>query len=400
MLIISLFTFVMWYNVYGDSKMCDTFGFIDKKRCVFGKNSDRSPNESQIIQFIKRHKTNEKVLRTTYISIDQVEEVYSILISRPSWMWGCEMGVNEFGLCIGNEAIFTNGKYNKTGLTGMDLVRLALERCKDAVSAKDLIISLLKQYNQGGNCGFDHNFFYDNSFLIMDRKNLFVLETHGMEYNVITKDMAAISNCYSIHDQKNLHENKIFKFFSGAEERNNLVLCKLDKGLELDYYFDILREHSVADPFKKGSVSSPCMHAGGIVGDHTTSSMVVVLDEDINVYFTGCSLPCISLFKYYKFGDEIVYPIVSDIDDSYWVKQEKIHRSIFDYELPLEYFEKRNELEKEIVSKKMRLDMAIKREKKLEKYLTDSKKRKRKLSKFTANYWQKKNKFLEEIHHE
>ena len=91
--------------------MCDTFGLITKSNKIFAKNSDRSPNEPQVIQFIKKHKNKNKEVKLTYITIDEVKEVNSILISRPSWMWGAEMGVNEYGLCIGNEAIFTKGKY-------------------------------------------------------------------------------------------------------------------------------------------------------------------------------------------------------------------------------------------------------------------------------------------------
>lgn len=47
-----------------------------------------------------------------------------MVISRPVWMWGAEMGANEHGLVIGNEAVWT--KANPEGvkekkLLGMDL---------------------------------------------------------------------------------------------------------------------------------------------------------------------------------------------------------------------------------------------------------------------------------------
>ncbi len=43
------------------------------------------------------------------------------------------MGVNEKGMVIGNEALFTKVKQEKApGLIGMDLLRLALERGGDA----------------------------------------------------------------------------------------------------------------------------------------------------------------------------------------------------------------------------------------------------------------------------
>ena len=48
------------------------------------------------------------MLSTTYIKLlPQVRHTYGILVSRPAHIWGAEMGINEHGVCIGNEALFT-----------------------------------------------------------------------------------------------------------------------------------------------------------------------------------------------------------------------------------------------------------------------------------------------------
>ena len=63
----------------------------------------------------------------TYTMIPQAKRTHAVILSRPSWLWGAEMGANEFGVCIGNEAVWTtltdeeNLKEEK--LLGMDLVR-------------------------------------------------------------------------------------------------------------------------------------------------------------------------------------------------------------------------------------------------------------------------------------
>jgi dipeptidase len=46
----------------------------------------------------------------------------------------------------------------------------------------ELITCLLEKYGQGGNCGFSHPFHYNNSFLITDRQESWVLETIGKDW--------------------------------------------------------------------------------------------------------------------------------------------------------------------------------------------------------------------------
>ena len=97
---------------------------------VFGKNSDRPPNEGQHLVHIPAadHPAGSKV-KCTYIEIPQAAHTHAVFLSKPFWMWGAEIGVNEHGLVIGNEAIYSKVPANKEpALLGMDLLRLALER--------------------------------------------------------------------------------------------------------------------------------------------------------------------------------------------------------------------------------------------------------------------------------
>ena len=98
--------------------MCDTLGMIKNGWGYFAKNSDRSPNEIQVLEYYPARTGLSGQLDVTYTSLPQAAETHAVLLSRPAWMWGAEMGVNDCGICIGNEAVFTRGKYGKTGLTG------------------------------------------------------------------------------------------------------------------------------------------------------------------------------------------------------------------------------------------------------------------------------------------
>lgn len=54
-----------------------------------------------------------------------------MILSKPGWMWGAEMGANECGVVIGNEAVWTNDTDGDSDpsvkrLLGMDLVRYVI----------------------------------------------------------------------------------------------------------------------------------------------------------------------------------------------------------------------------------------------------------------------------------
>ena len=291
--------------------MCDTIGKrISNDRSIFAKNSDRSPNEPQILEFIEHKHNTDKTLKCTYIIITQVEETNAMVISRPVWLWGAEMGVNEHGVCIGNEAVFTKGKYGKDSLIGMDYVRLGLERGSTAYDAVRVITGLLERYGQGGNCGYDKNFRYDNSYLIMDRQEIYVLETAGKNWAYKKYDHASISNRLTLGDDCDAYSGErcdfrkkysdfLFSTFSAASGRRKKTCChKIDSIFDA---FSALRQHSIDDPMCRGSVSSVCMHAGDMFADQTTASMVVELADDIKIYVTGSSRPCVSVFKPHGF---------------------------------------------------------------------------------------------------
>ena len=346
--------------------MCDTIGISPDREdgtARFAKNSDRSPNEPQVIEFIPAAKHSEQNLKATYIDVEQAPETRALLLSRPVWMWGGEMGVNDCGVAIGNEAVFTKGKYGAEALTGMDLLRLALERAQNAKQALDTIIALLERYGQGGNCGFDHKFEYNNAFLIIDKDDLFVLDTFGKQWAYKKHPRASISNCLSIGadaddyggescDFKAKHKDPLFTHFSGAEKRQARTASLLDPATDALGLMRSLRQHSekVKNPFAQGSVDSVCMHAGGLVGDHTTQSMIAGISGTAApvVWLTGGSTPCVSLFKPYLFGNKLCAPVFTAGDkraEDYWLSHERFVRKLIGTVVPAEYYAERDALE-------------------------------------------------------
>lgn len=308
---------------------------------VFAKNSDRPPNEGQFIKFVPAadHPKNSTV-KCTYIEIPQVQHTNAVLLSKPYWIWGAEMGVNDKNVVIGNEAVFPKVPVEKnTRLIGMDLVRLGLERGNTAFEALQVITDLLETFGQGGSCIVGEDYYY-SSFLIADPDDAWVLETAGKWYAVkhVTQS-DSISNYLTIgrdYDPKlssqGLAEYAVQKGwaksvvdFNFGDAYNDFLITTLVRGrnrravtlaalrdgkgtLDTQSMINILRTHKpdggsgVNWQPQNGPIFSVdvCLHGsfGPIRDGNTTGSLVVHLDKtNPTIFVTGTASPCTSLFK-------------------------------------------------------------------------------------------------------
>lgn len=164
---------------------------------LFAKNSDRPPGERQVFERFGPRRDGGHV-RATHVDVPaHPDATLPVFGSRPEWGWGIEQGVNEAGLAAGNATIYTtlDPRSAPDGLTGMDLVRLVLERCARAADGVALIERLLAEVGQGGSGQVGRRRPYWSSFLLADPGEAFVVETSGNEMAVeAVVDVRATSN--------------------------------------------------------------------------------------------------------------------------------------------------------------------------------------------------------------
>ena len=370
---------------------------------VFGKNSDRPPNEGQHIVYIPAAKHSAgSSLKCTYIEIPQVEHTHAVLLSKPFWMWGAEMGVNEHGLVIGNEAIFSKIPANKKpALLGMDMLRAALERAITPREAVQVITDLLEEFGQGGNCTSHGNTtYYHNSFIIANAEDAWVLETVDKQWAAKQiKDVYSISNCLTIGSEYDMassnlvelaiqkgmtrsagqfhlakdYSDLIYTTFGMGRNRREITTCMLDeqKGkISIESMMSTLRHHADKnfDPQHSVSRVDVCMHAGfgPIRTSQSTASMVVYLDKNNPIIFaTGTSAPCTSIFKPFWLDAASSLNLgpapTSQTDSSsiFWT-HEKLHRiTLLNYPERIKtYAADRDEMEKRFIQGALKLRSA------------------------------------------
>jgi len=95
---------------------------------LFAKSSDRPVDEVQVLRWLGRRPPGHDPVRATHVAVPDAGAA-ALLGSQPLWMWGLEHGINEHGVAIGNEKVWTvdDPRAAAPALLGMDLVRLGLE---------------------------------------------------------------------------------------------------------------------------------------------------------------------------------------------------------------------------------------------------------------------------------
>ncbi len=336
--------------------MCDTWVAMPnttaRSRVILAKNSDRPIFDCQPL-FLRPRKTwpAGSQVRAGALSLPQAEVTYAHLGSSPYWCWGYEEGINEWGLVIGNEAVYTralretahaasgDGPAPAAGLLGMNLIRLALERCRTAAGAVDLIGKLVEEHGQ-----FDSGVpgvgpaqgSYDNAFLLADPAEAWVLETAGQRWVArrIAAGCASISNQLSIRDHWDKGSSDVVDYARGRDwwpdpgglpfdfarayidqsvprqvshiraARSRSLLEQRAGQIDEPWMMRIARDH-LEDSFLGGPLFDPaspdfhtlCMHASpaGFTWGNTASSCVAVLPagpDELPVFWWTPGTPC------------------------------------------------------------------------------------------------------------
>jgi dipeptidase len=368
--------------------MCDTLFIRSNGIGWFAKNSDREPDEPQALVWLPAVAADKAAsVRATYTDVAQQARRYGVLLSQPSWIWGGEIGVNTQGVAIGNEAVFSKLVPRQgTALLGMDLLRLGLERGGSAREALDVIVWHLERYGQAGPAGYrDKAFRYDNSYLIADPSEAWVLETAGRLWVARKVQAWAISNCYSLGTEFDLcsqglqdeakrlrlwngrgdfdfakaFDTRLYAFVGGAQRRRALNGAAIACGLEPGWAAMAarLRDHGQrGDDFSSHDNRQICLHAGSFLRpSQTTASLIARLapGQAVRVAATGTSAPCLSLFEPMQLpapgpGTAVVSS-GSRVTDSPWAQFEPVHhRALFDRDFRRQLRTQRDTLEAEL----------------------------------------------------
>lgn len=341
--------------------MCDTFvalpGTTATGAVLLAKNADTEINEAQhVLRLTRRSYPDGVQVHITHRLIPQARETYEVLLDKSFWLYGGEIGVNEHGLAIGNEAVFSNRPSQADGVITIDMLRLMLERAKTTEEALDLAKHLLSTYGQGGNCELRGNSHFDGSYIIADKRGAIVLETAGPDWAVRkVKGFAAISNGYTIGadwaetslDPKN---GARFDFAALVADCEKARTCGAQERQETSHEFlaarigkitvrtmaDLLRhtgEDADYEPMKARRPTNICMHAAAYEHRFLQSTGALISDtrgEDVMAWVTATSCTDLSIFKPVFLGIDLPdlgpMPHESYTPNAYWWRHELLHR--------------------------------------------------------------------------
>jgi hypothetical protein len=277
------------------------------KSTLFAKNSDRPPGEAQRIEWLPPRRDTSPI-KVTHIEVSRHrDETIGAVVSRPWWMWGVEHGVNEAGVAAGNETIYTtlDPRGFPPALTGMDIVRLVLERSATAADGVAEIGRLLERYGQGGSGHHGVERPYWSSFLIADADESWVVETSGPTWEAEkVRRVRAISNRTTIpaFDAAHRHPNQPVETLVDPRLRASEAVLA-NQPISAAALRAHARSHEGGD-----DGWTVCMHVDGV--EATTAALIADLPRrgaPIGHFLLGS--PCSSVFVPLVVGRPIGEPI-------------------------------------------------------------------------------------------
>ncbi|MEU1984177.1 hypothetical protein [Nocardia sp. NPDC019395] len=330
---------------------CDTLyvpaHHTTRNQSIIAKNSDRPTGEAQPLRR-NPARSGRDPLELAYLTIED-QPTLATFGSAPHWCWGYEFGINEKNVAIGNEALFTrawadgvrgakSGNPPASGILGMELLRLGLERGATASEALGVITSLLEEYGQWGSARARTpaaDGAYDNAFVIADPHRAFVLETAGRDWAAreISAEPFTISNQPTIRADYDSASSTLDNISGPGSGPVDFARAVVDPGTPLqvsqirqrrshellteavgggkagvDTVKRILRDH-YEDSFLQGPFFNPavpdflslCMHEhpAGFTWGNTAASFITELasgPDDLTVLWWTPLPPCVGAY--------------------------------------------------------------------------------------------------------
>ena len=338
--------------------MCDSFVALPSATLngsvILAKSADCQVNEAHaLVRYPARRHVPGEVFKATHLVVPQVAETYEVIFGKSFWTWGAEIGLNEYGVAIGNEAVFTtlHKEEPSDGLIVIDLLRIGLERGRTARETVDAITQALEAIGQGGNCELAGNSHFDGSYLIADPHEAWVLETAGRQWAArkVSDSIGSISNVMMIGDDwdrsslkeradwANAYSDPSMAPLVGAYERQSCSLGELAAArgnISVRTAFNVLRQHGEGyHPATSQVHRNICVHAGAGTYQQwqAVGAMVAEMNPDGNIgWFTATSGTCVSIFKPVFTGAELpdIGPLPTEQNDprALWWKHEMLHR--------------------------------------------------------------------------
>jgi secernin len=339
--------------------MCDTFVALGNSTAtgsvLLAKNADTEINEAQhLVRLPQREYGTGASVRTTHIVIPQVPVTPEVILNKSFWTWGAEIGFNEYGVAVGNEAVFSNQPSEGDGLTVIDFLRLILERSTNCDEAVDTVAQLLAEFGQGGNCELRGNSHFDGGFLVSDQQGAVVIQTAGKQWaSHRVEDIASISNVHSIRnnwdrsslaadgekvDFRQAFSDETKVYCAGSDERQQASFRFLEekKGqITVRTMADLLRYTGEGsyDPMDGDRPTRICMHAGPYENRlwQATGALISEAQDGVVMgWATATSGPDVSIFKPVFCGVDLPdmgpMPRETYTEGAFWWRHEILHR--------------------------------------------------------------------------